>query len=116
MYTAASRGLSAATLPPNPTPATRGSVGVIAQGAGWDRQDVLNTGKLSVAHFVQLTTLTHSRGSQVLGECLEVRKGACMAGCRHLPTPPGTAGVEGEPARIGNGLVCMCTHLLLYLS
>ena len=116
MHTAASRGLSTATLPPNPTPATRGSVGVIAQGAGWGKQDVLNTGKLSVTHLMQLTTLTPSLGSQVLGECFEVGEGACMAGCRHLPTPPGTAGVEGEPTRIGNGLVCMCTHPLLYLS
>ena len=116
MCTAASRGSSTSTLPPNPTPATRGSIGVIAQGAGWDREDALNMGKLSAAHFVQLTTLTHPRGSQVLGERREVGKGACMAGCRLLPTPPGTAGVEGEPTRIGNRLVCMCTHLFLYLG
>ena len=116
MHTAASRGLSTAALPPNPTPATKGSVRVIAQGAGWDRPDVPNTGKLSVAHLMQLTTLTHSLGSQVLGECFEVREGVCMAGYRPLPTPPGTAGMEGEPTRIGNGLVCMCTHPLLYLG
>ena len=66
---------------------------------------------------MQLTTLIITTlGSQVTGECFEVGEGACMAGHRHRPTPPGTAGMEGEPTRIGNGLVCMRTHLLLYLG
>ena len=53
---------------------------------------------------------------QMAGECFEVGEGACMAGHLHRPRPPGTAGMEREPTRTGDGLVCVRTHLLLDLG
>jgi len=66
---------------------------------------------------MQLTTLVITAlGIQVTEECFEVGEGVCMAGRLHRPRPPGTAGMEGEPTRIGDGLVCVRTHLLLDLG